>query len=297
MKKVELITKIIILILILGTICGNLKVYADENLDEKFKLLEESKKELEKEFLKSLSPYRGKEYQYARTTFSVQKDENGKYFISGGSGGSAYLEYNNYIKMLDYIYESTKEHFNQYLNTENENEKLKGFLITNYFPYTRENEYTDQKDIEGKVTLFFVPEVKSSKWCEFAEKSYTKIYNKGINDYIQIDGYFTEIYIRLVWEDNKYVIKFIDNKPEGYDEFVARMKEHGIDVENIDYPSLINANVNVKQEIQEAEKKEFDTRQMAIEIVNYGIIIVCGGLIVLIVIINTVINKKNKRKL
>lgn len=295
MDNKNILIKIFILIVISIILCGNLYVYADENLEEKFKLLEESKKELEKEFLKSLTPYRGKEYKYARTTFSIQKDENGKYFISSGGGGSAYLEYNNYIKMLDYIYESTEEHFDQYLNTENEKEKLKGFLITNYFPYTRENEYTDQKDIEGKVTLFFVPEVKSSKWCEFAEKAYTKIYNKDINDYIQIDGYFTEIYIRLVWENDRYVIKFIDNKPEGYDEFVARMKEHGIDVENIDYPSLINANADVKQEIQAAEKKQFDTRQTEINILNNWIIAVCTTMIILIIMINIIINKKKTK--
>lgn len=297
MRKIKLITKIILIILILGTICGNLKVYADENLDEKFKLLEEAKEDFEEELLGSLEPYRGKKYKYARTSFSLQKDENGKYFFYGGGGGSSHLEYDNYLKIKDYIYNGTKENLKQYLKTENEKEKLKGYFIMSCSTYTRDTEYKEQGDLEGRVTLFFVPEVKSSKWCEHAEEAYTKIYSKEIKDYVRIDGYFTTVYIRLGWENDKYVIKFIDNKPEGYDEYVARMKEHGIDVENIDYPSLINANVNVKQEIQETEKKEFDTRQMAIGIVNYGIIIVCGGLIVLIVIINIVINKKNKMKL
>lgn len=296
MKKINLITKIILLILIFGTVCGNLTVYADENLEEKFKLLEEAKKEYEEKFLNGLEPWRGKKYKYARRSFSGHKDEKGVYCFQDG-GSSAHLEYDNWIKMNDYIYDGTKEHFKQYLNTENEKEKLKGYFIMGTSCYTRDTEYKEQGDIEAKVILFFVPGVKSSKWCEYAEKAYTKIYSEKIKDFIEIDGYFTEIYIRLVWENDKYVIKFMDNKPEGYDEFVARMKEHGIDVENIDYPSLINAEENVQKEIQEAEKKEFNTRQVSIGTLEQWIILVCGVLIFLIILINIFINKKSKRNL
>ena len=112
---------------------------------------------------------------------------------------------------------------------------------------------------------------------------------------IEIEGYTTAVYIRLVWENDKYVVKFIDNKPEGYDEYVARMKEHGIDVENIDYPSLINAKVDIKEEIQAAEKKEFNSKQTAISFMNKIIITVCGVLIFLIIMINFMINKKVKK--
>ena len=93
---------------------------------------------------------------------------------------------------------------------------------------------------------------------------YKQIYNERVKDYIRIDGYYTEIYIRLVWENDRYVIKFLDNKPEGYDEFVARMKENGIDVENIDYAKLINANADIKQEIQAAEQKEYESKQVEV---------------------------------
>ena len=100
----------------------------------------------------------------------------------------------------------------------------------------------------------------------------------------------------MVWETDIYVVKFMDTKPEGYDEYVARMKEHGIDVENIDYASLINAEVNVKQEIMEAEKKEFDAKQIAVGSLRNIIVISFGSIIVLIILINILIHRKNKLK-
>lgn len=298
MKKNRILIKILILIFISLTLINRLYSFAeekvDENLKEKFRLLEEVKKEIEEKALKELKPWRGQEYKYVRAHFSGQKDENGRYCFTNGGYNSS-IDYNNYVKIQDYIYEGTKEHFKQYLNSENENEKLKGYFILGFSNYTRDIEYKEQDDIEAKITLFFVPEVKSSKWCEHAEKAYTKIYSEKNKEFIEIDGYFTHIYVRLVWENDKYVIKFMDNKPEGYDEFVARMKEHGIDVENIDYPSLINANADVKQEIQAAEKKEFDTRQTEINILNNWIIAVCSTMIILIIMINLIVNKNEKK--
>lgn len=288
------ITKIVLLIIILGTICGNLKVYAEESLEEKFKLIDECKEFYEKELIKESGTWRGKKYTYARGFLAGHGDENGKICYDGFSGHSG-IEYNNYAKMQDYVQESVGEYFKKYLNIENEKEKIKGYFLGNQFVYTRENEYKEYDDIEVRITVFFVPESNNSKWCENAQKAYIKLYHKENKEFVEIDGFSTSVYVRLVWEDNKYVVKFMDNKPEGYDEFVSRMKEHGIDVENIDYPSLINANADVKQEIQAAEKKEFDTRQTEINIINNWIIAVCSAMIILIIMINLIVNKNGKK--
>lgn len=291
----SILVKIFVLILISIALFSNLYVYSYENLEEKFKLLEDVRKEIEEKASKELKPWRGQQYKYIRASFSGNKDKDGIYCFTN-CGYKSNIVYDNYAQMSDYIYEITKEYFNQYLITENEKEKMKGFFITEYFPYTRDTEYSEKKDIEGKVTIFFVPEVKSSKWCDYADKAYTKIYSEKNKEFIEINGYYTHIYVRLIWENDKYVIGFIDSKPEGYDEFVARMKDHGIDVENIDYPSLINAKTDIKEEIQVAEKKEFDVKQTEIKILNKWIVVVFGIIIILIIIINIVINNKDRKK-
>ena len=249
MRKVRNIVIVIGLLLIFFSI--NNCVYAEESIEEKFKLIDECREIYEKELIKESGKWRGKKYTYANGYLTGQVDTNGKYCYNGFMGNAG-VEYNNYAKMQDYVQESVGEYFEQYLNSENEKEKLKGYYLGNQFVYTREYEYKEYDDIEARITVFFVPESNNSKWCEKAKDAYTKLYHKENKEFVEIDGFSTSVYVRLIWENDKYVVKFIDNKPEGYDEYVARMKEHGIDVENIDYPSLINANVNVKQEIQES---------------------------------------------
>lgn len=271
-------------------------VYAEESLEEKFKLIDECREFYEKELIEESGTWRGKKYTYANGYLSGQVDMNGKYCYNTFMGNAG-VEYNNYAKMQDYVQESVGEYFKQYLSSENEKEKLKGYYLGSQSIYTREYEYKEYDDIEARITLFFVPESNNSKWCENAKKAYTELYHKENKEFVEIDGFSTRVYVRLVWENGKYVVKFMDTKPEGYDEYVARMKEHGIDVENIDYPSLINAEENVQKEIQEAEKKEFETKQTIIGSINKVIVSIFWGLIVIIVLINVVISKKNKRKL
>lgn len=297
MKNKRIFIKIVILILISFSLFNNLYVFAedntDENLEEKFKLLEEAQKEYEQELIKDSGTWRGKKYTYAFGYLSGSVDENGKICYSGFSGNSG-VDYNNYAKMQAYVQKYIGEYFEEYKKSNNE-DKIKEYFLGNQAIYTREYEYNEKDDIEARINIFFVPESNKSKWCKNAQKAYTKIYHKAKNEFIEIEGYTTAVYIRLVWENDKYVVKFIDNKPEGYDEYVARMKEHGIDVENIDYPSLINAKVDIKEEIQAAEKKEFNSKQTAISFMNKIIITVCGVLIFLIIMINFMINKKVKK--
>lgn len=296
MRKLKKIAIIISLLLMI--FCIDNFVYAEESIEEKFKLIDECREFYEKELIEESGTWRGKKYTYANGYLSGHGDgdKNGK-ICYDGFWGNVGVEYNNYAKMQDYVQESVGEYFKQYLSSENEKEKLKGYYLGSQSIYTREYEYKEYDDIEARITVFFVPESNNSKWCENAKKAYTKLYHKENKEFVEIDGFSTSVYVRLVWEDNKYVVKFMDNKPEGYDEYVARMKEHGIDVENIDYPSLINAEENVQKEIQEAEKKEFETRQTAIGSINKVIIAVFFALILIILLINIFINKKNKRNL
>lgn len=296
MRKISKIIKIIILISIAFYMIGNLKVYAEENLEEKFKLLDECREEYEKSLMNESGSWRDKKYIYANGYLSGTLDDN-KVIQYTSFWGNAGLEYNAYYKMQEYVEDYTEKHFEQYLTTNNENERLNGYFFIRHSIYTREYEYEEYDDIEAKVTMFLVPESNDSKWCENAKKSHIKLYHKKSEEFVEIDGYSISVYVRLVWEDDKYVIKFMDTKPEGYDEYVARMKEHGIDVENIDYASLINAEENVQKEIQEAEKKEFDAKQTVIGNINKVIVAVFGGLIILIILINIFINKKSKRTL
>ena len=293
MRKLKNIAIIISLLLMI--FCIDNFVYAEESIEEKFKLIDECREVYEKELIEDSGTWRGKKYIYANGYLSGQVDTNGKYCYNTFMGNAG-VEYNNYAKMQDYVQKSVREHFDQYLKSENENEELKGYYVGNQFVYTREYEYKEYDDIEARITVFFVPESNNSKWCENAKKACTKLYHKENKDFVEIDGFSTSVYIRLVWENDKYVVKFMDTKPEGYHEYVARMKEHGIDVENIDYASLINAEVNVKQEIMEAEKKEFDAKQIAVGSLRNIIVISFGSIIVLIILINILINRKNKLK-
>lgn len=297
--KLKKVMKLFVLILIILTLFNNICVLAseisDKDLEEKFKLLEEAKKEYEQELIKDAGTWRGKKYTYAFGYLSGMMDENEKICYSVFSGNLG-IDYNNYAKMQDYVRKYVGEYFEEYKKS-NDEDKLKEYFLGNTSIYTREYEYNEMDDIEARINIFFVPESNKSKWRKNAQKAYTKVYHKARNEFVEIDGYDTAVYIRLVWENDKYVVKFIDNKPEGYDEFVARMKEHGIDVENIDYAKLINANADIKEEIQAAEKKEFEAKQITIGSIKKGIIAVCGSLILLIVLINIFINKKSKRKI
>lgn len=293
MKILKKIIVILAFIICLFTFINT--VYAEENLEEKIKLIEDCKTEYEKELLKESGTWKGRKYTYAHGYLHGCIDENEIVQIEGFAGG-ANFEYDNFMKMEDHIENVAKEYFEKFKKSENELDKIKSFLVSSSSTYTRDYEYKEKDDIEGRVSVLVVPESNNSNWLDNAKKAHIKIFNKNTNDFIEADMFLLTLYVHLVWENDKYVIKYIDDYPEGYSEYVARMKENGIDVENINYAELINAKETKQQEIIEAEKKEFNAKQTTINNINKELTICFSGMIFLIIISNIIIIIRKKKK-
>lgn len=115
-------------------------------------------------------------------------------------------------------------------------------------------------------------------------------YDEKTQERKSLEGYFTDrYYLRLVKENDKYVIKFMDNLPEGYEEFVQRIKDKtGLDLENINYADFTNAKSKTEVIADAAEKSRLESskKQEAEELfenrVSLIIASICTFLIVVI---------------
>ncbi len=83
--------------------------------------------------------------------------------------------------------------------------------------------------------------------------------------------------------------------PEGYDDYVARMKARGIDLENINYAELINSKTETELIAESVEVENFEMGNV-IEVksnINATVVIICSlGLITTLGLTIKRINKK-----
>lgn len=183
------------------------------------------------------------------------------------------------------------EYFNQYLG-ENlpEEERLVDYLLTNSFIYTRRENYKDGDDIEVCLTAYVFPASSKTVWSKDKKIMELEYYDEKTSERKHLEGYFTDrYYLRLVKENDKYVIKFMDNLPEGYSEFVQRIKDKtGLDLENINYADFTNAKSKTEVIADAAEKsklessKKLEAEKLFEERVSLIIASICTFLIVVI---------------
>lgn len=108
-----------------------------------------------------------------------------------------------------------------------------------------------------------------------------------------------EDYENIIQECNDlYEVAFIDTMPEGYSDFVERMKTHGIDLENIDYAKLINSKSETEIIAEAVQKENFEAEKIikTKSRINLFVISVCSFGIIVIIIVNINYIKKLKKR-
>lgn len=197
----------------------------------------------------------------------------------------------NYYQMEDTVKTVFKEYFDKNLN-ENlpDEERLVDYIVTGGDSlYTKKENYNDGDDIEAKVGAIVFPASENTVWSKKYEKVIGYEYSKKTGEKIEIQGYATEdYYIHLKNKNGKYVITYLDTVPEGYEEFVEKMKTHGIDLENLDYAKLINSKSTTEIIAEAIEKENFESENIinTKAQLNMVVILCCMLGIILIIIIN-----------
>lgn len=178
--------------------------------------------------------------------------------------------------------ETLKVYMDKYTsNDAGEDEKLKAYYFGNYSGFTSYEDFKAGKDIIVRMSVLVYPEkADSSKWSGYQKLDYEgSIYGQGYN--------VPDYYIRMTKDGEKYKIVYIDFVPEGYAEYVQKMKDKEIDVENINLQELINRAYEEIPEIETTEiteqagkVEEFKSKNEVIEKTKIKIIIFCSLMIV-----------------
>lgn len=293
-KNLKLFTKVIIIVAIFSLFNIN-KCYAltsKEDVKEYIRIVDED----------------------FQTKLKENKMKDGRIFFSAynvyGVDGRKYFSYHNpmipdnfddnYYQMEDTVKKVFKEYFDRNLD-ENlpDEERLMDYIITEGdCLYTKKENYKDGDDIEAKVGAIVFPASENTVWSKKCEKVYAREYSKKIGGMFEIEGYATEsYYIHLKEQDGKYQITYLDTIPEGFSDFVERMKAHGIDLENIDYAELINGKSTTEIIAEAVEKENFEIENVikTKSQINIVIISICAlGIIVIISINIKLVLRKNK---
>lgn len=205
----------------------------------------------------------------------------------------------NYYQMEDTVKTVFKEYFDKNLD-ENlpDEERLIDYIVTGGdCLYTKKENYKDGDDIEAKVGAIVFPASENTVWSKKCEKVYAREYSKKIGEMFEIEGYVTEdYYIHLKNQDGKYTITYLDTLPEGFANFVERMKKHGIDLENIDYAELINSKSTTEIIAEAVEKENFESENVirTKSQINIVVISICVLGIILTIILNLKVILKKK---
>lgn len=273
-RKVVIIACLLFIMLLINS-NESYAVSTKEEIDRVRELIEEDVK-------KDMKKWHNTEYRYYISGCELYIDsETGESYLSTYGGSRKYSNNAESFKMEDIAVNMVKEYLNKYVEeTTPDEERLIDYFISGYFPYTREENFEEGDDIECKISFFVCPASENTIWSKGNEKRYVGMYDSLINDYVIIEGYnIQEYYLHLVYEDGKYVVKYYDTKPEGYDEFVERMKNHGIDLENMDYAKLINAKSEKEIIADVAETHNFENSNISVEKVNAVIVVGFSSLI------------------
>lgn len=290
-KKISFIIFIIFFILLINSNT----IYAVSTKEDINKVKELIKEQAEKDM---------KEWHYTEYRSYVLGEklytdpETGKQYPSSSGPASSMAKDSETYKMEDIAVGVFKEYLDKYLSEEvPEEERLVDYFVGSFFPYTRPNDYKYGDDIEVMLSAFVCPVSENSVWGKNKEKVYVGQYD---TDWVIIEGYNTEkYYLHLVYENEKYVIKYMDTKPEGYDDFVERMKKHDIDLENMDYAKLINAKSEKEIIAESAEVYKLENLNSISEIekINVLVIIIFSSLILITLFIYLRSLKKSRKNI
>ncbi len=212
---------------------------------------------------------------------------------------SSHMGLEENFKVEDIATNAFREYFDKYLNEDlSEDERLVDYFISGIFTYTKEETFKDGDDIEVRISAFVVPVSDNTIWAKNQEKRYGKFTNpENEKENLTIEGYYTErYYIHLVNKDGKYIISYMDTKPEGFDDFVERMKKHGIDLLNMNYAELINSSSEkeiISQAIEE-HKYNSENTYLAENKISNIIVITCSVLLISIIVIYSKFTRKKK---
>lgn len=184
--------------------------------------------------------------------------------------------------VYDVVEDVFKDWIKQYtLDSVSEDERIKKeFYVTNYRCFYDYQTFKEGDDISAYIGALVYPlKGEDSKWSKFQKALYPE-QNKDV-------GYYPDYYVRLSKIDGEYKIVYIDIIPEGYYEYVDKMKNLGIDVENLDLEKLLNSDYEEDSEVtkQSGEIQEFKTSNQIIEKTSIGITIFCSFMIGLFIII------------
>lgn len=181
---------------------------------------------------------------------------------------------------MDEVQEEAEKVFQEWLNqytdkTASEEERLKIYYLTNCSCFSTYEAFQAGGDIVVKMGALVYPVSENSKWAQYEKYEYE-------NPKDGIGYYVPDYYMRMSKVDGKYKIVYMDFVPEGYDEYVQKMKEKGIDVENLDLKGILTQEAEEKTEVieQNAETQNLTAENKIVEKTSLGITLVCGVTII-----------------
>lgn len=220
-------------------------------------------------------------------------------YVVFGTTTSSYSDDENIRKQADISEEIMTEYFNQFINIDDNDKKIESF----YLEFTSNSAFEENGDFSGIVSVSIIPKnINSEYWNKYTNYIIPFVENPTIN------SFNLKFYTRFGKneETNKYEIKYMDEKPENYEELVKQAKENGIDVENIDLKAITN--ISYSDEIEatskdsplldepvntEAEEKQINNISTTIKFVSV-ISIILIILFNLIFVFKSKVHKKNK---
>lgn len=197
----------------------------------------------------------------------------------------------------DIIYDTVQEVFKEWLeqytlDTVSEEERIKKeYYTTSFTAFNYDGEWKEGDDISARIGALVYPVKENSKWSQYQKLSYEETQNPNG------DGYYPpDYYVRLSKIDGEYKIVYIDFVPEGYQEYTEKMKDKGIDIENLNLEEILNSSYEETTEVvgQNAEVPELKAGNEIIEKTSLGITIFCSLMIVLslILYVRKIVKKK-----
>ena len=143
-----------------------------------------------------------------------------------------------------------------------------------------DNLYPSEDKIYASASAYVFPASENTVWAKEGVKVRTHplmphILSDGRK--IFLEGYLTEKYYYNIEKiDGEYQVTYWNTVPEGYDDYIERMKSHGIDLENIDFAELTHSKSLKEVYAEKAEKKKISAEKTKeISNIRSGIIVIC----------------------
>lgn len=196
----------------------------------------------------------------------------------------------NYAKFVDYENKISKKVFEdwlkeQTLDTVNEDERIKEDFDIDSYGICYENSSDDSykpfelgDEIYVHIGALVSPVNPESEYW----KNFEKVEIAGIPAKYRIMYYIKMTQV----EGEEYKITYMETVPEGYEEYIQRMNDMGIDIENMNFDEYFefeyeDANEPETQtKMQEVQTKEYKAENKIVENTSFAISIFCAIMIV-----------------